>query len=307
MSLLREIQDAAVDGKLDAGTLLRKCRVLAQRLNNDLFTKWVLSELNGYQLDESLPPYRVFSVQSLGDFAGGFGSNMRNIPLPLGLIPEQYRQMACSVAFREGVVTLSELAASTTGGSLEVSWPADLVRAVGRCFYRDYVLLGASRSVPTAMLKGIVETVRNRVLEFVLQIEVEDPRAGESTPGVQPISTDKVTNVFNNYIMGNVSNLAPGASNFSQHASMTVITNDWSSLVSVLNAVGIPKADAADLKKALAADGAPVDGKFGTHVADWVGRVVTKGAQGAFKIGTAAATALLIKALEQYLGITPHP
>jgi hypothetical protein len=35
MRLLREIQDAAVDGASDLESLLRKCRVLAARLKHD--------------------------------------------------------------------------------------------------------------------------------------------------------------------------------------------------------------------------------------------------------------------------------
>ena len=49
MSLLREIQEAAIDGSIDLPTLLRKCKVLAARLGNDDFTDWVDAELNGYK------------------------------------------------------------------------------------------------------------------------------------------------------------------------------------------------------------------------------------------------------------------
>ena len=58
MSLLREIQDAAVDGTSDLESLLRKCRVLATRLKHDELKNWVTWELDGYPAEVPLPDYR---------------------------------------------------------------------------------------------------------------------------------------------------------------------------------------------------------------------------------------------------------
>ena len=46
MSLLQDIQNAAVDANVPISTLLRKCAVLAARLNNDKLRAWVAKELN---------------------------------------------------------------------------------------------------------------------------------------------------------------------------------------------------------------------------------------------------------------------
>ena len=46
--LLRQIRDAAVDGSEPIANVLRKCAVLAARLDNAEFKAWVFSELNGY-------------------------------------------------------------------------------------------------------------------------------------------------------------------------------------------------------------------------------------------------------------------
>ncbi|MFA4987111.1 MAG: hypothetical protein WC712_11035 [Candidatus Brocadiia bacterium] len=48
MTLLQEIQAACVDPNTDIVTLLRKCKILAVRLGNNEFKKWVDSELSGY-------------------------------------------------------------------------------------------------------------------------------------------------------------------------------------------------------------------------------------------------------------------
>ena len=74
MSLLREIQDAAVNSEVELATLLRKCKVLAARLGNGEFKSWVDNELDGYKSPDGLPDYRVLTVNSKGHFAGAFGS-----------------------------------------------------------------------------------------------------------------------------------------------------------------------------------------------------------------------------------------
>jgi len=52
VSLLREIQEAAIDSRVELTTLLRKCKVLAARLGNVEFKEWVEQELNGYKSKE---------------------------------------------------------------------------------------------------------------------------------------------------------------------------------------------------------------------------------------------------------------
>jgi hypothetical protein len=61
VSLLREIQDAAIDGKMRLSVVHRKCMVLAARLGHAGFKKWVDDELNGYAPDAQLPSYRRFA------------------------------------------------------------------------------------------------------------------------------------------------------------------------------------------------------------------------------------------------------
>jgi hypothetical protein len=93
MSLLRQIQDAAIDSTVDIPSLLRKCKVLAARLGNDDFKRWLDNELSGYSSKDELPEYRVLNVNSKGHFSGAFGSGLRNADIPLMCVPEQLKEM----------------------------------------------------------------------------------------------------------------------------------------------------------------------------------------------------------------------
>ena len=80
MSILKDIQAAAVDGKGDLGTLLRKCKLLAARLDSEPLENWLLWESNGYPENVEVPDYRMWELQLKGHFFGPFGSGIQNAP-----------------------------------------------------------------------------------------------------------------------------------------------------------------------------------------------------------------------------------
>jgi hypothetical protein len=132
VSLLREIQNAAVDGSSDLETLLRKCRVLATRLKHEELRKWVSWELDGYPQDVPLPDYRKHRGMCYGNFAGAYGRGVNNCPIPETAIPEDLREVMSHRYFREGVGAIKNLVESVEGPSLRFGWPAE-ASAIVRC------------------------------------------------------------------------------------------------------------------------------------------------------------------------------
>ena len=87
MSLLREIQDTAVDASTPLAVVLRKCMILASRLGHEPFKKWVDEELNGYPPEGDLPSYRrIDGLTSIGTFGGPMGAALKNMPLPMAQV-----------------------------------------------------------------------------------------------------------------------------------------------------------------------------------------------------------------------------
>src|SRR3972149_416226 len=92
MSLLEEIQTAAVDANSDLGTLLRKCKLLAARLGSQPLEDWLIWESNGYPDNIPVPGYRVWPLEIRGNFAGPFGSFLKNANIPYACLPEEGRK-----------------------------------------------------------------------------------------------------------------------------------------------------------------------------------------------------------------------
>lgn len=219
MSLLREIQAAAIDSDVPLATLLRKCKVLAARLGNDEFKAWIDRELNGYDSKEELPEYRIVHVNSKGHFSGHFQSGMRNADIPLVCMPEELRENLAHSYLMQPIAALEDLIARTDGGTLNEAWNPDIVAAFGRDIYQNMNCLQAWKVISVGALVAAADTIRTRVLNFVLEIEAENPDAGEAPLNSNPLPLDRVQHIFNTNIYGDVQNLANASPGAQQHAT----------------------------------------------------------------------------------------
>lgn len=223
MSLLRDIQDSAIDEGSQVATLLRKCKVLAVRLGSKEFGRWVDNELNGYEDLDELPSYRVLRVRSYGHFVG-YGHEVKNAPIAPGVLPEEIREFSETSMINMPISALASLA--DAGSDSRDRWPPDVVRLVGSDIYENLNCVDAWKALPRAALIGIIDTVRTRILNFALEIESEYPDAGEAPVKSNPVPEDKVSQVFHTYITGNVQNLATGSSDFKQTATVNSGASD---------------------------------------------------------------------------------
>lgn len=218
MSLLREIQDAAINANVDLPTVLRKCKVLSFRLGNNDFKKWVDSELGGYVSKSDVPDYRIMHVNSKGHFSGPFGSGLRNADIPLSCLPEELRENLGTSYVNESAASLEALAKSDLGNAQE-PWNPDIVAMFGRHIYNGMNCMQAWKVIPINQIHAIIDSVRNKILNFVLEIEQENPSAGEAEVMTNPVNPEKVAQIFNTYVMGNVQNLATSGKSIKQSAS----------------------------------------------------------------------------------------
>jgi len=305
MSLLREIQDAAVDGSTSLAVVLRKCMVLAARLGHEPFKRWVDAELNGYPPGADLPPYRhVGGIASIGTLAGPLGAMLNRVPLPLAPIPADVRDHYDHVEFREGVAKLEEMARPDPEGRDLVSrWSGDLIAQVADKYYQGYRLLEAYMEIPKNAVVGVLDVVRNKALKFALEIEEEAPAAGETSPGTKPVPDARVAQIFNTFIMGGAQNVAVGSPAAVQHAQQ-IQAGDLNALKRFLIDRGLEEGDVAELEAAIGEDPpSKRDQPLGKRVSVWLGNMATKAASGAWKAGTAAASDLLTAAVKAYYGL----
>ena len=91
-----------------------------------------------------------------------------------------------------------------------MNWPADVYPLFDGKVYENMTLAHAWLALPKSSVIGILSTVRNRILDFALEIEATNPDAGEATPDTKPIPEERVSQIFNHCIFGSVGSVASG-------------------------------------------------------------------------------------------------
>ena len=119
MTLLEEIQHSAIDGKSDLAEVLQKCKLLGARLHSQPLEDWLVWESNGYPQEATVPEYRIWRLKVFGNFAGPFGTGIRNAPISLDLLsflPDKSKELYRRYQCRESIAAIeATLGASKTG------------------------------------------------------------------------------------------------------------------------------------------------------------------------------------------------
>lgn len=205
ISLLQQIKDATVDPTFKTADVLRLCRILANRLNHQAFKEWVDKEVNGYKREDELPDYRILkNLGCRGDFFGGFGSGVRNALIPLANIPKDFRESASLRYVRRSASVLENdvnQANQNNESIMRAIWPADLVVRLNYIVYENMVCGEAWTDIPTSAFVSILDTIKYRVLDFVVAINAEVPEVGEVDISKQAVSEKVINYIFNQCIV----------------------------------------------------------------------------------------------------------
>jgi AbiTii len=301
VKLLDDIIELAVDGQGNTPTLLRKCLLLARQIKNDRLKQWAEKELDGYGADDELPEYRRAVGVAKGLFLGPFNSSISDQPLPAGVLKPQHRHWATDIRLRQPIVAYERDDGDKQTQAVFM-WPADIVVAYQAKFIEGYTLNRAWLEVPQSTFPALLDTVRNRVLKFALDLKDDLGDAGDDIDAVPRETIDRQV-VFN--IFGGTNVVANSAQNFTQVGTITVEAGDAATLRSALGKLGISDSGISELQAALAEDenlaSAP---SLGQQTKAWLANIGSKFAEAGVSIAIDQAKAEATKYLLQYLGIS---
>lgn len=302
MGLLADIQNDAVSENASVASLLRKCLVLASNLDSELLEDWVRWELNGYPQDVEVPDYRKIRM-NFKVSAHNLAYQVTNQPIAQALINDLMDDPEFDVfECRQAIGTIDIDQVKDAKGVLTINLDNYSLFLPGKIIDSSYVIQRFWGEVPGSRVLGVVDAVRNRVLEFVLALKKQYPNAGEvdGMTTKEPEVAQAVNHIYHTTIHGNAG--VVGNANNST-VNITVNAGNMQDLRNQLLQQGIDQKDIIDLEAAIKAE-PKIDGdkKFGPKVTKWVGNMLGKAASGAWATGLGAAGAVLEKALLGYYG-----
>jgi len=307
MGLLHDIQAAVLEENSDLGPILLKLRLLAARLGSQPLAEWVKHESGGYPSNSALPDYRMIPVSYKATFLGGFGSGIRNAPIPPYLIEKFAGKRWNRHELRQSIAAVDDLVATSSegGGSLHIN-AANLILLLQGKVYEDLACNEVTGTISRASLAEIRHAVRSRVLELTIELEKAIPEAativvgkGESSP---PTSSAVATQISQQIIYGNVTSIS--ATGEGTQINISFGKGDAQGLIEYLKQAGIAEPDAKQLADIVAAEGPEsMQEPLGTKAKKWLVENLKKAANGTWKMGVSVATDVIKEAVLQYYGL----
>lgn len=296
--LAQQIRDAAVSAQSDVGQILRMCKVLSKDLKSTLFGDWLVCESEGYAAAAELPAYRILPLRIKGHFSGPFGSGLRHAPIPQHSIPESIRSRYTQYQCRQSVVSLQTMLRDTDKRSLYVS-TGDLATVLGTNVYENMNCLDCYGEISLGGIEEILNTVRNKVLDIILELGIAENNATTANP-----SPSHVNQVFHTTVYGGQLGNIGGQSNVISQVQ-NVQQGNFDSLAAVLEQLGFDKDAQSSLRESITKDEKPRQAdKFGPLVGEWLGRAVGLAAKGGTALAIGTASGVLSALLNKYYGLS---
>lgn len=302
LSLLQQIQGSATN-RDPVSDLLRKCQILAYRLQYEPLKTWLAYELNGYPSGAELPDYRRDRPAVVrANLAGHFQSVARDVQVPITLLPQPWRDSARLVSFTQAVGELESMVEVSKGRddqNFRSEIPAEVFANIE--IYEDWSTVQMWTVIPATMVAGVIDQIRTRALTLALELEVLDPQAGETPGSGSPVSQQSITQIFSTQVLGGTLNWAAGSGNVSQTV-VAVLPGDFDSLAAHLRQQGVDERELTELREAVGADATrAVMREPGPRVRDWIGKVTLRLAQSGSRITEGASGTLIAEGILRFL------
>ncbi|WP_460004288.1 AbiTii domain-containing protein [Microbacterium xylanilyticum] len=295
MTVLDDIIDASVDSNVAASDLLRRVQVAASRLGTAEVVEWARNELSGYRADDPLPTYRVRETEVNGVFTGPMREVRQfNLSVKLPSLEPWW-----TVEMRQPVMEIQALAEAE--GNLSREWSAYAVHEYehSKIFALEFFGLYQAHNIITPQsLRGVIDVIRSKALEFALDLQSADPTAGSvggPTVATEPALALVVYNVTNN-IYGDGANVATG-SQIEQRSKVNM--GDAEALRREAEALGLSGADAEEFTQILIEEESVDTPK----VRRFLDRVRTGAVAAAAGVGTDLAAGSLLELGKGFLGL----
>ncbi len=284
--------------------MLRKCAVLGDQLNNDDLRDWALQELQGYGSDGEAPEYRKIGAVLRGNLAGPLQSGYKNVAIPAVGLPKELRDQAHTTVLAQGVAGVERLLEGE-GETLTFMWPGDwiaLAQHKGRIM-EGHVLYAAWQDINKSAVAGVLDAIRNRVLEFCLRLGKERPDL-MATDGDSPqtvADSTAVSQVFNHVIIGSqIGSIASASPGVQQSAQIGITPADMPGLMKALTGAGVPPDEAEVLKAAIEQESGQTAKQ---KCENWLERAEQAVASRAWSLVSGATIATIRRAILSYLGL----
>jgi AbiTii len=224
----------------DLSIILRKAKVIAYKIKNQEFKDWIENELNGYNDDDLLPEYRKIFTIAQGDFLNTRW-HYKSVEIPLHNIPENLHHFFNEINVTDGVKGLEshlETIKKSKNDFLKISIPAEFTLLLSNIIYDNLNCVAAWRVLTKGNINQILETTRNNLLNFILELADKYPELKSDAELTQQIPNEQIKQVFINIILGGKHQIIGSSNHTTQGDNMSVFDQRGQNVQTQYNAAG---------------------------------------------------------------------
>jgi hypothetical protein len=232
-SIVLELQKEAMDEQRRVSDCLRKALIVATKLNLGEFRDWIEKELKGYKKDDPIPEYR--KVKGVVEFHNPYH----------GWCPVLFKDSKSKEAFSTRYInqTIGELEELLKGLGPKEKTMIEIPPEILQRAFPEQLELGLvpCLNIGQSEIFGIIETVRNMLLEWSLKLE-KDGILGE---GLTFSQKEKEIASTINYHIGSFSGVLGNVQ------STNLQIGDYNVIHSELKKFGVPQEERNELENIL--------------------------------------------------------
>lgn len=307
MSLIEQIISDLTDDQKSLTSALLKTKVLASKIqNNDLY-HWVSCEINGYEKNDKLPPYRCNIPNHLkGTMLNGY-TKYSNVDIPTSGLGSSFEDKLRSMDFPDSVSGLEKLINVKTGQRLTQPFRAEIrsmVESNWQSMGNPYLqLISLYREISNVAIVEILSNVRNKLLDMMLEIDQKFGHINELKE--LKSKNDEIRTIMNHTIINNSGdgNILNTGNEVVIKAEINITKQNKESLSKHLSDNGVNVEDISQLIELIDDEEPDYKSKtFGHNVNEWTKKMLGKALDGSWTIGVGAAGSLLADAIGKYYG-----
>jgi hypothetical protein len=242
-----------------------------------------------------LPSYRIIK----GDLRA---QNPYHGLIPFIIPNAEIMEMVCTIHVAESLCSINHLLSDRSSGSICFFFSPEKEAALMR-MQGGFAQLRPLRVVGPNQLVSIIQAVRTRILDCALSLEREGI-LGEGFTFSQKERDIAMTshNIKIENFQGVLGDVHGG--HVTQSNTLTVTPGNFCSLSRYLSGQGVQGGDLQELESAIKHDPEPKDPKkLGPKVSGWIGKMITKAADGSWEASVSAAGTILAAAIQKFYGL----
>nr|WP_276570165.1 hypothetical protein [Thiocystis violacea] len=217
-------------------------------------------------------------------------------------LQETLRKNLETANLRQSIAVLQKYAVDES--NLAITIAPEIFPHLSKVFSGGYNVERAWGQPSSGIMLQVVNEVRTRLLDFVLELSEELPDSLTLNEIKEKATDMDVSAMFKNSVFGHNATIIVGDNNV-QSAKNKVIESDFQSLAKFLKDSGVPGEDIDALGAAVEADkDAPElsEKKFGQHVSKWFASMMEKAASATWNMNVGVASSLIATALNSFYG-----